>query len=317
MTASGGRAAASVSASSAGRRRLHLVARAAERRLERPQDLRLVVDDEDARPAHADAAGSAARGSASTNAPRRARGSAQSRPPFASAKPRAIESPRPVPPRAGAVRRARTARRRARDRRRRIPGPSSSIAGRPPRPCGDARARPPRREARTRARSRPRCRARARSERRPPRRAAHRPGARRRRGPRRRRPTRAPGRRARRPGQSCAPRDGGARLEPREVEQVRDQPLEPPRLPRGSCRAAARAPCRRVETDGEARLSAATRIAVRGERKSWLTARRIVVLIESLIRSRSASSASCSSLPRSSVIATSVASAGRKRASIS
>ena len=53
MTASGGRAAAFVERLLAGRGRLDLVAGAAERRLERAQDLRLVVDDEDARSAHA------------------------------------------------------------------------------------------------------------------------------------------------------------------------------------------------------------------------------------------------------------------------
>ena len=49
MTASGGLTAARVSASSPRRRRLDLVARSAQGLLERPQDLRLVVDYEDAR----------------------------------------------------------------------------------------------------------------------------------------------------------------------------------------------------------------------------------------------------------------------------
>ena len=53
MTASGGRIAASASASSAVAAVIDLVARAAEVRRQRPQDLRLVVDDEDPRAAHA------------------------------------------------------------------------------------------------------------------------------------------------------------------------------------------------------------------------------------------------------------------------
>ena len=52
MTPSGGRSAAWMSASSAGRRRLDLVTGAAQGGLERPQDLRLVVDDEDPGTAH-------------------------------------------------------------------------------------------------------------------------------------------------------------------------------------------------------------------------------------------------------------------------
>ena len=64
---------------------VHLVAGAAERRLERAQDLRLVVDDEDAAmAAHASAStGTSTSGSASTkDAPCPCRDSAQTRPPF-------------------------------------------------------------------------------------------------------------------------------------------------------------------------------------------------------------------------------------------
>ena len=83
-----------------GRGRVDLVAGAAEGRLERAQDLRLVVDDEDARPARHAATGSggSATGRASANeAPCPGCDSAQTRPPFASANPRAMARPRPVP----------------------------------------------------------------------------------------------------------------------------------------------------------------------------------------------------------------------------
>src|SRR5262249_58082174 len=86
-----------------GVRRLDLVAGAAEARPERAEDLRLVVDDEHARPGARHAAtvartGGFAAGSASTNvAPCPTRDSTVSLPPLASAKPRAIASPRPAP----------------------------------------------------------------------------------------------------------------------------------------------------------------------------------------------------------------------------
>ena len=87
-------------------------------RLQRAQDLRLVVDDEDARLSR-ERRPSAAAGSARTNvAP--VPGSAcssQTRPPLAWANPRAIASPRPLPGRPVA-RRARTARRSSPARRR-------------------------------------------------------------------------------------------------------------------------------------------------------------------------------------------------------
>ena len=89
------------------RRRVDGVAGAAERRAKRPQDLRLVVDDEDALPAHAcNSAGTSTTGSASANdAPCPGRDSAHTRPPLASAKPRAIASPRPAPERESPMRR--------------------------------------------------------------------------------------------------------------------------------------------------------------------------------------------------------------------
>src|SRR5207247_4025000 len=70
-----------------------LVARASEVRLEGAQDLGLVVDDEDPRAAHA--SGSA--GSATTRCAPRSAGSAQTRPPFACATPRATARPSPAP----------------------------------------------------------------------------------------------------------------------------------------------------------------------------------------------------------------------------
>ena len=78
--------------------RLDLVAGAAQARPQRAQDLLLVVDDEDARRRSAGTSAGATTGSASTNvAPCPSRDSAQTRPPFASAKPRAIASPSPAP----------------------------------------------------------------------------------------------------------------------------------------------------------------------------------------------------------------------------
>ena len=81
------------------RRRRHVIARAAEVRLQRAQELRLVVDDEDPLTAHAAAStGSSTTGNASTNdAPCPSRDSSQRRPPFASVKPRAIAKPSPAP----------------------------------------------------------------------------------------------------------------------------------------------------------------------------------------------------------------------------
>ena len=75
---------------------LDLVAGTAEVRLQRPQDLRLVVDDED--PAAHVCTGARSAGIASTKlAPEPGRGSAHSRQPLAAANPCAIASPRPVP----------------------------------------------------------------------------------------------------------------------------------------------------------------------------------------------------------------------------
>src|SRR5262249_10540040 len=90
-----------------GVRRVDLVPGGAQARAQRAQDLLLVVDDEHARRAHAGTSdGTGAVGSASTNvAPWPTRDSAQTRPPFAVANPRAIASPSPAPePRAPAPR---------------------------------------------------------------------------------------------------------------------------------------------------------------------------------------------------------------------
>ena len=82
---------------------LHLITRGLERRAQETQDLRFVVDDEDAGAAHDAAlagAGASAAGNATTSrAPRlRTAGlSAQIRPPIASTRPLAIERPRPTP----------------------------------------------------------------------------------------------------------------------------------------------------------------------------------------------------------------------------
>ena len=126
MTASGGRSAAVVSASSPRRRRLDLVARAAQGRLERAQDLRLVVDDEDraSRSRGYDAA--VATGSDSTNAaPFRGDSAPQACRRSPARSPRAIASPSPLPAARDAPR-ARTARRCARARRSLSPGPWST-----------------------------------------------------------------------------------------------------------------------------------------------------------------------------------------------
>ncbi len=80
--------------------RVDRVPGAAERRSERPQDLRLVVDDEDALARHtAISTGASTTGSASAKvAPCSGRDSAHTRPPFAAANPRAIARPSPAPP---------------------------------------------------------------------------------------------------------------------------------------------------------------------------------------------------------------------------
>src|SRR5581483_3618519 len=78
------------------RGRVDVVARSAQARLERAQDLRLVVDDEDAR--HAGTGAPTAAGSSTTKCAPPSAGSARSVPPFASTKPRAIARPRPAPP---------------------------------------------------------------------------------------------------------------------------------------------------------------------------------------------------------------------------
>ena len=71
-----------------------------ERGRERPQDLRLVVDDEDPRRGHrSTVAGSSAASKAIPNAdPCPGCDSAHTRPPFASTNPRVIARPRPLPP---------------------------------------------------------------------------------------------------------------------------------------------------------------------------------------------------------------------------
>ena len=97
MTAAGGCAAAAASAAFGGLGGVDVEAGAAQRRAERAQDLRLVVDDEDALLHAGSSAGTSTTGSASANvAPCPGRDSAQTRPPFAAAKPRAIASPSPA-----------------------------------------------------------------------------------------------------------------------------------------------------------------------------------------------------------------------------
>src|SRR5207248_2828750 len=77
---------------------LDLVSRTPEAGPQGAQDLRLVVDDEDALAAHArTGARRSASGRERTRWPPAGSSCAQSRPPFASAKPRAIASPRPEP----------------------------------------------------------------------------------------------------------------------------------------------------------------------------------------------------------------------------
>ena len=79
------------------RRRVDLVARAAQVRGERAQELRLVVDDEDARVTTRPRAGTAAKAARARARPAAARGTSSSVAPFASANPRAIVRPRPRP----------------------------------------------------------------------------------------------------------------------------------------------------------------------------------------------------------------------------
>ena len=79
------------------------------------------------------------------------------------------------------------------------------------------------------------------------------------------------------------PRLGGAALEPREVEQVVDQPRQPRALRRDH--AAELAPLRRPSSVGDAIASPAATIAVSGVRRSCETARSSVVLTTSARRS--------------------------------
>src|SRR5439155_26459215 len=110
------------------RRRVDLVAGAAQARLERAEDLRLVVDDEDTRHAR----------SASTKCPP-SPFSDQTRAPFTSAKPRAIASPRPAPRVSPSPRRkgSKTASRSTAA----TPGPASSTWSRSSPPRGPTRTR--------------------------------------------------------------------------------------------------------------------------------------------------------------------------------
>src|SRR5439155_8717771 len=82
-----------------GRRRgLDRVAGSAELQLERTQNLRLVVDNEDTCTAHGTPAGTSTARKASTNvAPRPGADSTHTRPSLTCAKPRAIARPRPEP----------------------------------------------------------------------------------------------------------------------------------------------------------------------------------------------------------------------------
>ena len=99
MTASGGRIAAAVTAWASRCNGHDLVAGAAQARRERPQDVRLVVDDENARPSRECHVTVAGRGQCEHE--RRTRtelGLLQpDGTPFACANPRAIASPRPLP----------------------------------------------------------------------------------------------------------------------------------------------------------------------------------------------------------------------------
>ena len=161
---------------------------------------------------------------------------------------------------------------------------------------------------RTRARCRSGSRARARSGRRRPRSGGGSAGERdRRRGRLGRRARRAPGRRGSRPSRaraSARPRRaraargrGGSRRADRAAS-----------LSTSIVEAGSRGPRRSARGSALSSPSVAARIAVSGERRSWLTARRIAVLIASLRRSVSASTARRPSRSRS------IATAGARRA---
>ena len=107
-------------------------------------------------------------------------------------------------------------------------------------------------------------------------------------------------------------RIGGARLQPREIEEVAHHPIEAGRL--DPDRLDERRTIAVVELKaGLSSPPAAAAIAVSGERRSCETARSTVVLIALLRRRASASSASRSSSSRSIATASSDASAGRNR----
>ena len=94
-----------------------------------------------------------------------------------------------------------------------------------------------------------------------------------------------------------APRLGRAGLEPGEVEQLVDEPRQPPRLGRDDGRRARRAPRRRASASRC--VPAAVTIAVSGERRSCDTARSSAVFTTSLRRSAAVSTTSASSASRS------------------
>ena len=108
MAASGGRIGRAVERLLGGLGRDRLVAGLAQDDAQRPQDLRLVVDHEDAR--HAGASTGAGSGSSTTkDVPCPGSDSTRTRPPLASTRPRTMASPRPDPlpsaPRAAVERR--------------------------------------------------------------------------------------------------------------------------------------------------------------------------------------------------------------------
>ena len=220
------------------RRRHDVEARVAQHDPQRPQDLRLVVADEDARgvahggPRRGAAARSRSSGISTTNVvPWPGSDSTQTRPPLTSTKPRTMARPRPEPrcP-VGRCPSGRTARRSARSCAGGMPGPAIDD----PDEHAAARRRGPGRRPggrpssgwRSRAGSRTRARA-GRRRRAPAEVVVERQAERARRAGRGRR---------RRPGSpppaSTTSRRGSAapRLEPREVEQVVDEAREPRRL---------------------------------------------------------------------------------------
>ena len=281
---------------------VHLVARAAEARPQCAQDLRLVVDDEDAGSGHAGTrARASATGSASTKvAPCPSCDSTQTRPPFASAKPRAIASPSPAPragplsePRwKGSKMRSASLRRDSRtvvdDAHEHLGAGlphlhANRLVGRRVAQCVlDEVGYDPLDlvgvgvdERRVVAGARPRH------------------GFR----PRRRR---APGERGRRPASPPArapPRRPAGATGRAGCSQA--DPAARPR--RGSSRRARGDPPRPSESSPWASAPAEVRIAISGERRSWLTALSNAVFIASLRRRASASSASPASRSRSSV----------------